>query len=102
MVPPSFIPAVVRAKMHKFVYRFENAGATNPAGAKTLQSQGLHGGLIFDRLVRNGIFIETSLGYYYLNKDKYQAYMTVRRKRMLYILAGLIIILVITSLLLLK
>jgi hypothetical protein len=101
MVPPSFIPAVVAAKMHKFVYRFENAGATNPTGAKTLQSQGLHGGLIFNRLLRNGIFIETLPGFYYLNKDKYLTYMTMRRKRMLYILAGLLLVVVIVTLFLL-
>ena len=98
MVPPSFLPAVVAAKMYKFVYRFENVGATDPSTAKTLQSQGLHGGLIFNRLVQNGIFIETSPGYYYLNKDKYLTYRTLRRKRMFYILAGLLIVLVIVTL----
>jgi hypothetical protein len=88
MVNPIFTPMIIAAKIHKYFSRFENAGATSSELSKTLQSLGLHGGMIFNRLVRNGVFIETTPGSYYVNREIYNRFRAQRRRKAFLIMGG--------------
>jgi hypothetical protein len=97
MVNPLVSPMVIAAKIHKYFRRFENAGATQADKSKTLLSLGLHEGLLFNRLIRNRVFIESAPGYYYVSRENYDRYRSVRRRRAFIILGGLVLFLVLAS-----
>jgi hypothetical protein len=86
MANPITSPMIIAAKMHKYFFRFENAGATSPEKSKTLESLGLHGGILFNRLLNEGVFIETSPGNYYVNSMNYDKYRAKRKKKVVMIL----------------
>jgi len=91
---------VIAAKIHKYFSRFENAGATSSDNSKTLQSLGLHGGLLFNRLLQNDVFIETSPGNFYVNRANYEKYRARRKKRVVMILGVITLTFLIMSFLL--
>lgn len=97
MTLPDFIPVVTTLKIRKYVQRFFNAGATSPERTKTLVSQGLHGGPIFDKLLRSRVFFETSPGYYYVDLTNFRRFLLIRRSRIIAIVAGLLVISVVVS-----
>jgi hypothetical protein len=92
MVNPVVAPMVVAAKIKKYYRRFEEAGATNPESAKTLQSLGLHGGFLFNRLIRNGVFVETGGERYYVISEKYRSFKIQRRKKAMMIMGIIILV----------
>lgn len=92
MVNYLFTPMIIAARIHKYFFRYKNAEATHPGNPRTLKSLGLDAGLIFDKLVRNEIFIETSPGCFYVNVDNYQRYKSQRRARALLMLAALLLL----------
>ncbi len=91
-----FLPALPVFRIRKYVSRFSNAGATIPERAKTLQSQGLENSSLFNKLVRNGVFIETSAGRYYLDVIRYHRYRLVQLNKVIIITAGLLLISVVS------
>ncbi|NVO19015.1 MAG: hypothetical protein HXX13_04910 [Bacteroidetes bacterium] len=97
MVNPVIAPMVIAAKIHKYFSRFENAGATSPETSKTLQSLGLHEGLLFNRLLRNGVFKESSQGKYYVNRHNYDKFRVQRKRKALLIMGGVVTVFLIIS-----
>jgi hypothetical protein len=97
MVNPVITPMVIAARMKKYFRRFENAGAISPETSRTLKSLGLQGGILFNKLLRNGVFIEQTPGMYYVSRLNYEKYKSARRFRVVAILGGIIIIIVVIS-----
>lgn len=97
MVNPVVTPMVVAAKIKKYFRRYEEAGATSPESAKTLQSLGLHGGFLFHRLVRQGVFIETKKDFYYVSRERYESFKVQRRKKAMMILGIIVIVFIAAS-----
>jgi hypothetical protein len=91
MANPLFTPMVIAAKIHKYFSRFENAGAISSETSKTLVSLGLHGGLIFNRLIRKGVFIEAAPGKYYVSRSTYDKYRTQRKRTAILVMSGILI-----------
>jgi hypothetical protein len=89
-----FLPMIIAARMHKYFFRFKDAGATNPGNPRTLKSLGLDIGPLFDKLVRNEIFIETSPGLYYVNENKYRKYKYQRLSKVLIVSSFLFLLFV--------
>ncbi len=98
MVNPVITPMIIAARIRRYVNRFENAGATDARGAKTLQSLGLDNGFLFNRLLANNVFIEASPGYFYVSRENFMKYRQKRRTRALYILTAIMVVLVISYL----
>ncbi len=98
MVNPVITPMIIAARIRRYFSRFENAGATDPRGAKTLQSLGLDGGFLFNRLLTNKVFIEASPGYYYVSRENFMKYRLKRRTRALYVLTALLFVIAISYL----
>ena len=92
MVNPIFSPMIIAAKIHKYFSRFENAGATSPGTSKTLQALGLHNGLIFKRLLRNGVFVEVTPGKYFVSRTTYNNFREQRKRNVFLILSGILLI----------
>jgi len=92
MVNFLFSPMIIAARMNKYFFRYKNAEATHPGNAKSLKSLGLDAGLIFDKLVKNEVFVETSPGAYYVNEDNYQRLKTQRRAKAFLVIAALLLL----------
>lgn len=100
MVNPVTTPMVIAARIKKYFTRFENAGAINPESARTLKSLGLHEGFLFSKLLRNGVFIESMPGSYYVSRPQYQKYKSLRRMRAATIIGGMVIVIIVITFLL--
>ena len=94
MLSRYIIPMVVAARIQKYFTRFENAGALDPANAKSLQSLGLDRTILFSRMLRNQVFIESTPGKYYVVPENYLKFKSLQRKKLLLISAGLLLLLV--------
>jgi hypothetical protein len=97
MANPFTSPMVEAARIKKYFTRFENAGAVNPENAKTLQSLGLDGGFLFNRLIHSEVFIETSEGVYYINRQNYEKFKSARRLKALVIVGGIVLLVLVIS-----
>ncbi len=94
MIP--FSPAtLIVAKTRRIFRRFEEARATSPGYARTPDELGLYHGLIFRRLVNQGVLIEASPGRYYLSHENQLEYNTRRQARIKIILGVIVIIIAI-------
>jgi hypothetical protein len=97
MISPA--PMII-AKTRRIIRRFEEADATSPRKARTIDELGLYHGLIFKRLLKQGVIIEASPRRYYLSRENTIEYERVRQTRikiMLVIMAVIVIIAVIYS-----
>lgn len=93
---PVISPApMIIAKTRRIIRRFENADATSPQNARTLEELNLHHGLIFRRLLRKEVIVEASPQRYYLNHEhllNYENSRKIRMKAVLVIIAVIVII----------
>ena len=94
---PVLIPLIVAMNVRKNINRFRNTGTTTPQASKTPEELNLRRSLIFQRLQRRNVIIETSPGRYYLHEDNLAEYVKAKRTLVLIIFAVLILILLLLS-----
>lgn len=97
MVNHVFAPMIIAARIRRYFGRFENAGAVSAEKAKTLQSLGLDDGILFRRLLRNKVFIESHPGHYYVVEENFKRYQSLRRVKVLALTGGLVVCIVTLS-----
>jgi len=92
---PVISPApMIIAKARKIIRRFEDADATSPRKARTLEELNLRNGLIIRRLLRKEVIVEASPQRYYLNREhllNYENSRKIRRNAVLVIIAVIVI-----------
>ena len=92
---PVFSPApMIIAKTRRIILRFQNADATSPRNARTLEELNLRHGLILRRLIRKGFIVEASPQRYYLNREQllnYEESRKIRIKTILVVMAVIVI-----------
>ncbi|MBK9356915.1 MAG: hypothetical protein IPN08_05935 [Bacteroidales bacterium] len=79
-----FIPptgAFIAARIRKNIQQFEKAEAWSDRSARKPEELGVRRGLIFQRLVNAGVFVETSGNRYFLHRENLNIYQNNRRKR---------------------
>jgi hypothetical protein len=81
MNPVFPFPAVIAIKIRKIIDRFKQHGAVNPDHAVYPDSIGISDNLLFRKLTRRGVIMETSPGKYYLNEENLLIYNRNRRTR---------------------
>jgi hypothetical protein len=92
----AFSPApIIVAKTRRIFRRFEDAGATSPGNARTIEELDLYHGLIFSRLLKQGVIIEATPQRYYLNRENLLDYSERRKFRKTIILAIFAILVII-------
>lgn len=84
--------AIIAARIRKDIRKFEDAGAVSPATSRTTEELGVRRGLVFHRLLKRGVFIETAQNTCYLNRENLAQYHKVRRNRILVFLVLIILI----------
>ncbi len=89
MIPPNATGAIVAAQFRKIVRSFQTREAYSSATARTVEELGIRHSLIFRRLVRKGVIIESGSEKYYLDKDRLEQYTKIRRKVVLLILLAI-------------
>jgi CubicO group peptidase (beta-lactamase class C family) len=72
--------AIIIGKERRMVGRLVSAGAVSKESAKTLESVGLHGGLILHRLRERAVIRETTPGHYYVDLESWEAVRHMRRR----------------------
>ena len=85
--------AVIAAKQNRYMRRFQQAGATNPDRAQTLEEVGCGPSFVFNRLLDRGIFVEVSEGRYYIDAARAAEFRSHRRNVML-VVVGIAIVVV--------
>jgi len=92
---PVISPApMIIAKTRRIVRRFENADATSPKNARTLEELNLRHGLILRRLIRKEVIVEASPQRFYLNRGNllnFEESRKIRMKAVLVIIAVIVI-----------
>lgn len=88
-VPPA--GAIVAARIKRDINRFVKAEAFSEKSARTTEELGVRKGFLFNRLVNQGVFIETSGHRYYLHLENLAAYQQSRRRRALIALAIILV-----------
>ncbi len=96
-VPPT--GAIIAKKIKKIIRHFDEAGALTEKTARNPEELGIRKGLIFNRLVRNGVMVEGSQQRYFLNRENLAIYQANRRRRIIIAILVIFSIIVITSLL---
>lgn len=86
---------IIAALRHRYIRIFREAGATHPGAAIYPADFGVRDSLVFRKLVRQGIFVETGNGRYYLNEEREVAMRGKRLSALLLLLAAIIVILVV-------
>jgi predicted transcriptional regulator len=97
MVPHNASGAFVAAQFRKIVRLFQTHEAYSSSTARTTEELGVRHNLIFRRLVRKGVIIESGSGKYYLYKDRLEQYTQMRRKIALFILLAIALALLIAN-----
>ncbi|MEI8048878.1 MAG: hypothetical protein ACOYMF_14605 [Bacteroidales bacterium] len=87
---PIVVPIILAVKFKNIISMFRNTGTTNPQNAKTLEELNLRPRIIFYRLVKRGVLIETISERYYLHEDNLREYSTERRTAIILFLVFLI------------
>ena len=88
---------MIIAKTRRIFRRFEDAGATSPRDAKTLEELGVFHGLIFKKLLRQGVIIEASPQRYYLSHEIKLEYNQGRKTRIKILLLVVAVIIIIAA-----
>lgn len=86
---------MIAIKIRRIIRRFEDAQATSPRNAKTLDELGLWHSLVFTRLVNQSVFIESNPGRYFLHRVNLAIYNQRRRTRMMAVLVMIGVILIV-------
>lgn len=74
------VVAIIIGKERRMVGRLVSAGAVSKESAKTLESVGLHGGLILHRLRERAVIRETTPGHFYVDLESWEAVRHMRRR----------------------
>lgn len=74
------VVAIIIGKERRMVGRLVSAGAVSKESAKTLESMGLHGGLILHRLRERAVIRETTPGHFYVDLESWEAVRHMRRR----------------------
>ncbi len=91
MISPA--PMII-AKTRRIFRRFEDADATSPRNARTLEELNLRHGLIIRRLLRKEVIVEASPQRYYLNREHLLNYENSRKIRMKTVLVVIAVIVI--------
>lgn len=83
--------AVIRMKEREVRDDFVRAGATTPAGAKSLADIGLHESHAVKRLLSRAVVREASPGLFYFDEDVYRALRSTRRRLALLVVGSLLL-----------
>jgi hypothetical protein len=83
--------ALIAGKQNRYMRRFQDAGATNSASAKTLEELECRQSFVFNRLVDQGVFVEVSTGRYYVDISRAAAFRS-RRRLVILIAAGIAVV----------
>jgi hypothetical protein len=75
------------AKQSRYLRRFSTAGAVTASCAKTLRELRLRDSRSFQRLVRQGLFVQTTPGRYYLEPERAASFKRHRQTQALLVLA---------------
>ena len=97
MVPPNASGAIVAAQFRKIVRSFQTREAFSSSSARTKEELGVRHNLIFRRLVRKGVIIESGPGKYYLDRNRLEQYLQLRRKILLFILLAMVLAILIAN-----
>ncbi len=97
MVPPNASGAIMASQSRKIVRSFQTREAYSSATARTIEELGIRHSLIFRRLVRKGVIVESGSGKYYLDKDRLEQYTQIRRKIGFFILLAIVLALLIAK-----
>lgn len=71
--------AAIARKQNRYMRRFEDAEATSPANARTLDELRCRSSFAFRRLLGCGVFVEVSEGRYYIDLARAEAFRARRR-----------------------
>ena len=74
------VVAILTGKERRMVGRLVSAGAVSKESAKTLESLGLHKGVILHRLRERAVIRETTPGHYYVDLESWEAVRHMRRR----------------------
>jgi hypothetical protein len=91
MNPVFPFPAVIAIKIRKIIDRFKQNGAVTPDHAVYPDSIGISDNLLFRKLTRQGVIVETSPGKFYLNEENLSIYNRNRRTRAAVVMLVIII-----------
>jgi len=90
--------AIVAGKQNRYMRRFEDAGATSPASARTPEELGCRQSFVFKRLVKQGVFVEAPGHRYYIDLVTAAAF-RARRRAVVLAIVGIALLVVIFLLL---
>ena len=89
------VTTIILAQINKYIRIFRQANATSPSRAIIPWEYGIRNSLVFQKLVRQGIFVPVNEERYYMDEIKEAAYRKQRQSiaaiLLLLLLAGLII-----------
>ena len=86
------VAAIILRKERELVHLFRSAGATSPAGARSLDEVGVVEAWPLSRLRRRAIVREAAPGRYYLDEEVWQAVRGMRRRMVAVILGVLLLV----------
>lgn len=95
MVPPNASGAIVAAQFRKIVRNFQTHKAYSSDTARTTDELGVRRNLIFRRLVGKGVIIESGPDKYYIDRDRLEQHVQLRRKIALFVLLAIALALLI-------
>ena len=84
--------AVIAIRRKRLVRRFRDAGATNPEHPVTLATLGERPNWIFGQMVRQGVFVPTTDGRYYMDEQAAVAFFRRQKVRALTMTAVLVLL----------
>ena len=88
--------AAIVGRQNRYMRRFEEAGATSPADASTLEALGCRRSFSFGRLLQRGVFVEVEDGRYYLDVVSAEAF-RARRRIVVLVAVGIAVVAVIVG-----
>lgn len=84
--------AVIIHKQNRFMRRFSEERATDPAHSVTLEELGFRESWVFRRMVKRGVFVAVGSGRYYLDEDAAQQFRRWRRAKIGVVLLVVLIV----------
>jgi hypothetical protein len=91
---PGIIAVILVIKIKKIIQRFLDTGTTSPPAAKTPEELNIRTSLLFQRLLRRKVLVETFAGRYYLDEEALQEYNNTRRKIMITVILVIALLIV--------
>jgi len=85
------VGAAIAGKQNRYMRRFEDAGVTDAAGARTLEELGCRPSFVFRGLVRRRVFVEAPGNRFYIDLERAEAFRS-RRQLVLLVALGLAVV----------